>query len=201
LNRLIKDAVDAIADPVSGQCILFRERSALRVAAELWVRPGGFVPLHVHASQLERFEGISGELRIRVGRTWRTLSAGDVAVVPPGTTHGLRNMSRGIAHFRIELSPPRRGEEGLRVLFGLQTDGRVRVTRYTARPLLQVAVLFDAFLDEVHLPVVPFAVQRGVFRLLAELGRRRGYTSSFPEYSGVCDHASAVTRSRRRVPA
>jgi hypothetical protein len=30
--------------------------------------------------------------------------------------------------------------------------GRVRVTRFAARPLLQIAVLFDEYLDEVHLP-------------------------------------------------
>ena len=54
--------------------------------------------------------------------------------------------------------------------------------RATTRPLLQIAVLFDEYLDEVHLPVVPFAVQRLLFRALAWLGRRRGYGSIFPEY-------------------
>ena len=174
--------VDAITDPVTGQHIVFRERTASRVAGELFVRPGGFVPAHVHASQWERFEGISGELRFRVGLRRRRIGPGAVLVVPPGTTHAFTNPGDQVAHFFIELSPPRRGEEGLRALFGLQRDGRVRVTRFSARPLLQIAVLFDEYLDEVHLPLVPFTLQRAAFGALARLGRRRGYRSAFPEY-------------------
>jgi quercetin dioxygenase-like cupin family protein len=176
-------SIDAISDPVTGQVIVFCERTPSRVAAELRVRPGGFVPPHVHASQWERFEGVAGELHFRLGLRRRVLRAGDVLVVPPGRAHGLRNAGGDVAHFRIELSPPRRGEEGLRILFGLQRDGRVRITRFTARPLLQVAVLFDDYLDEVHLPVVPFRLQRHVFRALARIGRWRGYASDFPEYA------------------
>jgi mannose-6-phosphate isomerase-like protein (cupin superfamily) len=177
------NSLDAISDPVTGQSIVFRERTTSRVACDLLVRDGGFVPPHVHRSQWERFEGVSGQLRFRIGLRRRTLSAGDVLVVPPGTPHGLRNVGPGIAHFRIELTPPRRGEEGLRALFGLQRDGRVHVTRFSARPLLQIGVLFEEYLDEVHLPLIPFCVQRLVFRGLAHLGRRRGYRATFPEYT------------------
>jgi quercetin dioxygenase-like cupin family protein len=180
---VISHSIDVISDPVTGQAIVFRERTADRVAGELFVRSGGFVPMHVHRSQWERFEGVSGALRFRIGRQQRTVGPGDVVVVQPTTAHGLRNVGPSIAHFLIELTPPRRGEEGLRTLFGLQRDGRVRVTRFAARPLLQVAVLFDEYLDEVHLPLVPFGVQLLAFRALATLGRWRGYRSEFSEYA------------------
>jgi quercetin dioxygenase-like cupin family protein len=180
---VIRRSIDTISDPVTGQAIVFRARTAERVSGELFVRSGGFVPAHVHASQWERFEGVSGELRFRIGLKQRTLRAGEVLTIAPGTPHGLRNTGGDVAHFLIELSPPRRGEEGLRALFGLQRDGRVRVTRFTARPLLQVAVLFDEYLDEVHLPLLPLRVQRFVFRALSRLGRRRGYRATFPEYA------------------
>ncbi len=189
---MISHSIDVISDPVTGQAIVFRERTADRVAGELFVRSGGFVPMHVHRSQWERFEGVSGALRFRIGFQQRTVGPGDVVVVQPATAHGLRNVGPSIAHFLIELTPPRRGEEGLRALFGLQRDGRVfglqrdgrvRVTRFAARPLLQVAVLFDEYLDEVHLPLVPFGVQLLAFRALATLGRRRGYRSEFSEYA------------------
>ena len=179
---MLNQSIDTISDPVTGQRIIFRHRSEHRVGGELFVRPGGFVPAHVHESQSERFEGISGELRFRLGFRSRTVGAGEEVVVPPGMAHGLRNIGDEVAHFLIELSPPRRGEEGLRALFGLQSDGRVRVTRFAARPLLQVAVLFDEYLDEVHLPLIPVSIQRAVFHALAGIGRRRGYVSSFPEY-------------------
>lgn len=179
---MLKHSIDTISDPVTGQRIIFRHRSERRVAGELFIRPGGFVPPHVHASQWERFEGVSGELRFRLGLRTRTVGPGEELVVPPGTAHSLRNVGDEVAHFLIELRPPRRGEEGLRALFGLQRDGRVRVTRFAARPFLQVAVLFDEYLDEVHLPLIPVAVQRIAFRGLAAVGHRRGYASAFPEY-------------------
>jgi mannose-6-phosphate isomerase-like protein (cupin superfamily) len=176
--------LDAIEEPVSGQLVVFRQRTHDRVAGDLFVRPGGFVPVHVHAGQLERFEGVSGTLRFRCGRQRGTLGPGDAIIVPKGTPHGFRNVGREVAHFLIELTPPLRGEEGLRTLFGLQRDGRLRVTRLgVPRPVLQIAVLFDEYLDEIHLPLLPFRVQRLVFRALARLGKWRGYGSTFPEYT------------------
>jgi mannose-6-phosphate isomerase-like protein (cupin superfamily) len=176
-------AEDAIEEPVSGQRVVFGERTSDRVAGDLYVRPGGFVPMHAHARQQERFTGVSGTLRFRLG--WRrvTLRPGETVAVPPGTAHGFRNVGREEVHCLIELTPPLRGEEGLRTLFGLQRDARVRITRLgLPRPLLQVAVLFDEYLDEIGLPFVPVRIQRVVFRVLARLGRRRGYGASFPEY-------------------
>ena len=176
--------VDAIDEPSSGQRVVFWQLSSDRVAGELFVRPGGFVPVHVHGVQFERFECLSGTLSFRVGLRRRTLRRGEEIVVPPGTLHGFRNTGHEAAHLLIELTPPLRGEEGLRALFGLQRDGRLRVTRLgVPRPVLQMAVLFDEYLDEIHLPVVPLRVQRLVFGTLAKLGRRRGYRSSFPEYA------------------
>jgi mannose-6-phosphate isomerase-like protein (cupin superfamily) len=178
--------MDAIAEPVSGQLVVFRHRTREHVVAELYVRPGGFVPAHVHGRQVERFVGVSGTLRFRVGRESRTVGPGDGVTVPAGTPHGFRNVGHEVAHFLIELTPPLRGEEGLRTLFGLQRDGRLRVPRRgLPRPLLQIAVLFDEYLDEIHLPVVPLRIQRVVFRALARVGVRRGYGSSFPEYAAL----------------
>lgn len=175
---------DAIEEPVSGQLVVFRQRTSDRVAGELFVRPGGCVPAHVHPGQLERFEGVSGELRFRLGRHRETVGPGDSLVVPAGTNHGFRNLGHEIAHFRIELSPPLRGEEGLRTLFGLQRDGRLRVTRLGVPcPLLQIAVLFDEYLAEIQLPLLPHRVQRTAFRGLARLGKWRGYNATFPEYT------------------
>jgi len=176
--------VDAIEEPTSGQRVVFWQLSSDRVAGELFVRPGGFVPVHVHGVQFERFEMLSGELSFRVGLRRRTLRRHEAIVVPPGTVHGFRNVSDEVAHVLIELTPPLRGEQGLRTLFGLQRDGRLRVTRFgIPRPLLQFAVLFDEYLDEIHLPVVPLRVQKAVFGVLARLGRWRGHRSSFPEYA------------------
>ena len=185
--------MDAIEEPGSGQLVVFRQRSNDHVSAELYVRPGGFVPMHVHGRQVERFEGVSGALRFRLGMKCRTVGPGEVVRVPAGTPHGFRNVGPEVAHFLIELTPPLRGEEGLRTLFGLQRDGRLRVPRRgIPRPLLQLVVLFDEYLDEIHLPVVPLTVQRLVFTALARVGKWRGYSSSFPEYAEAPESLAAA---------
>jgi mannose-6-phosphate isomerase-like protein (cupin superfamily) len=176
--------MDAIEEPISGQLVVFRRRTSEHVAAELYVRPGGFVPMHVHGRQVERFESVSGTLSFRIGRQCRTIGPREVVSVPAGMPHGFRNVGPEVAHFLIELTPPLRGEEGLRTLFGLQRDGRLRVPRRgIPRPLLQLIVLFDEYLDEIRLPIVPLPVQRVVFGGLARVGEWRGYSSSFPEYA------------------
>jgi mannose-6-phosphate isomerase-like protein (cupin superfamily) len=185
--------MDGIEEPTSGQLVVFRQRTSARVAAELYMRPGGFVRMHVHGRQVERFEGVSGTLRFRLGRQRRTVGPGEQVTVPAGMPHGFRNVGSEIAHFLIELTPPLRGENGLRTLFGLQRDGRIRLpTLGVPRPLLQVAVLFDEYLDEIHLPFAPLPAQRVVFGALARLGRRRGYGSTFPEYARQLEPVAAL---------
>src|SRR5437763_4632854 len=90
--RLGRTPAEAIEEPVSGQLIVFGQRTRDRVAGDLFMRPGGFVPAHVHRRQLERFEGVSGTLHLRCGRQRRTLGPGDIDTVPAGTSPGFRNV-------------------------------------------------------------------------------------------------------------
>jgi len=48
-------------------------------------------PMHIHATQTERFTVLSGLLGVRVGRQTNTLVAGEVVEVAPGTPHTLWN--------------------------------------------------------------------------------------------------------------
>jgi hypothetical protein len=64
----------------------------------------------------------------------------------------------------------------------VETDGALDVVgrEHLAAP---VAVLFDEYLDEVHLPGVPWRLQKLAFGALARIGRWRGYRTEFPEYA------------------
>ena len=50
-------------------------------------------PPHVHPGQSESYEVLEGELEVMVDGDWRTLRAGESAVVPPGVDHTFRNPS------------------------------------------------------------------------------------------------------------
>jgi quercetin dioxygenase-like cupin family protein len=176
-----------IEDPATGQRIVFL-RTGETTAGELlecdlFVAPGGFVPLHMHPRQEEQFEAIAGCLEFRLGFRRRLVSAGETVVVRPRTAHWFRNAADREAHFRVRVRPAWRTENVL-LLIGLARDGLIRMRKHGyPTPLLQAAVLGTQPLDEVCLPVVPVAAQKLVFRALAPLGRAFGYRSVFPEYA------------------
>jgi quercetin dioxygenase-like cupin family protein len=179
-------ALPEIEDPTTGQRVVFlrtaEQTGGALLECDLFVQPGGFVPLHAHPRQEERFEARRGSLRFRLGRARMTVAAGETVVVPPRTAHWFRNESDEEAHFRVQVRPAWRTENVL-LLIGLARDGLIRMRRdgYPT-PLLQAAVLGTQPLDEVCLPWLPLAVQKALFVALAPLGRALGYRSVFPEY-------------------
>lgn len=175
-----------IEDPTTGQRVVFL-RTAEQTAGELlecdlFVRPGGFVPLHAHPRQEERFEARAGRMRFRLGRARLVVAAGETVVVPPGTAHWFRNEFADEAQFRVQVRPAWRTDNVL-LLIGLARDGLIRMRRHGyPTPLLQAAVLGTGPLDEVCLPWLPLPAQKALFTALAPLGRALGYRSVFPEY-------------------
>ncbi|MDQ3823875.1 MAG: cupin domain-containing protein [Actinomycetota bacterium] len=183
---VVPSPLPAIDDPATGQRIVFLQTGETTggelLECDLFVAPGGFVPLHMHPHQEERFEAISGYLRFRLGRERRVVAAGEVVVARPRTAHWFRNESDREAHFRVLVSPAWRTEHVL-LLIGLARDGLIRMRKHGyPTPLLQAAVLGTGPLDEVCLPFVPLGLQKAAFRALAPLGRALGYRSVFPEY-------------------
>jgi mannose-6-phosphate isomerase-like protein (cupin superfamily) len=49
--------------------------------------PGDQAPAHVHHESDEAFGVVSGQIEVRIGDQRRTLTAGDLVVVPAGTVH------------------------------------------------------------------------------------------------------------------
>jgi quercetin dioxygenase-like cupin family protein len=176
-----------IEDQTTGQRIVFLrtgdETDGELLECDLFVAPGGFVPLHAHPRQEERFEARRGRLRFRLGGRRLVVAAGDAVVVPPWTAHWFRNEFDEEAHFRVQVRPAWR-TENVFLLIGLARDGLIRMRRHGyPTPLLQAAVLGTQPLDEVCVPWLPLAAQKALFATLAPLGRALGYRSVFPEYA------------------
>ena len=73
----------------TGETLVFRTTSADTngelVVVEAYVEPNGAVAAaHVHPSQEERFEVLSGELEFRLGKRKLVAGPGDRVRVPPG---------------------------------------------------------------------------------------------------------------------
>lgn len=95
--------------------------------------------------------------------------------VEPSSPHTFYNHTGETAIVLVEWQPGRDMAAFLDKWFELARRGRLN-SKGMATPL-QTAVLFDAYLESIALPLVPLGVQRTLFRGLGRLGRRRGYSA------------------------
>jgi quercetin dioxygenase-like cupin family protein len=175
-------------NPLSGERFIFTETAGETggelLAFELEVPAGGRVPgAHVHPSQEERFEVVSGTMRFRKGLRSVTAEAGDSLVVPAGTSHRFANAGDEPARIRVEVRPALEMERLFETVAGLARDGRT-FAGGMPKPL-ELALFMRRFEDEVQAPIAPGLV-RVVMSPLAWLGRRRGLdrryrTSELPD--------------------
>jgi quercetin dioxygenase-like cupin family protein len=166
-----------IVNPVSGERITFRQTSAdtggeyLEIDVEL--TPDGAVPgIHVHPSQEERFEILSGHVRFRKGLKRIDAAAGDIVVVEPGKAHKFKNLGEEGAAMRVRVTPALEMERLFEAAVGLARDGRV--TKKGMPKPLDLAVFVSEFKHEVRGPGSPGWIQRATLAPLAYIARRRG---------------------------
>lgn len=178
-------AGDVIENPATGERVTFLETAAEsggeRLRFEMVFEPQGFVAQeHLHPSQEERHEVISGALGVVIDGSERLLGPGDVLVVPAGKPHRL--IEYGTVHARFELRPALRQEVLLETFAGLARDGKLGRRGFPS--LLQLAVIARAFVPEGYAAKPPPAIQRALLGPLAAIGRRRGYRPWYEAYSG-----------------
>ncbi len=145
---------------------------------EFLVEPGDWTgPDHIHLRQEERFEIVSGTLRLRVAGREELLTPGSTRVLSPSTSHNLRNDGPDEARFLLQLRPALRMEAYLRDLWRAANAGSKR--RWGAPSILQLAVIQREYPDEFfYLSRPPVRAQKALLGALAVLGRARGYRAS-----------------------
>src|SRR3954454_4251424 len=120
---------------------------------------GRLVQSHVHRRQTERFEPLSGALRlVMTGTEPRVLRPGDVGEVPPGTPH--RQISEGEGTVRVTIRPAGATEAFLERLAELCREGRVTRTGLP-RPVAAAELVRDFGADGGAAQPPP-AVQRAL---------------------------------------
>jgi quercetin dioxygenase-like cupin family protein len=165
-----------IDNPVSGEQIHFRRTAADTNGAllefDLVLAPDGHVPgKHVHPSQEERFEVLSGTMKFKMGRKTVVATEGDVVVVPAGVPHKFANGGDETAHVRVHVTPALRMEELFETAVALAEAGRT--TRKGLPKPLDLALFTREFTREVQGAFPPVWVQRASLAPLAWMARRR----------------------------
>ena len=181
-------AGDAVTNPVTGERLLFHRTASDTdgeyVLFETTVRPGGFVAArHVHPTQSERFEVVSGTLGLRVGRRTLVAGAGDTVTVPAGTAHRFWNAGDREVRFLCEVRPALTFEGLLETMFALAEAGKTN--RKGMPSPLRLAVIARRHFDVVRLPVVPHLLQRAALAPAALLGRLVGYRPTYEASAGT----------------
>ena len=111
-------AGEIIDDPISKQRITFlktaRDTFGEILRFEVCMAPGGFMNRHMHPTQRERVEVVSGTVRFRIRSRERNLASGQALVVNPGEAHEVHNQSGANAVLVIEVRPALKTGEGAR---------------------------------------------------------------------------------------
>ena len=92
-------------------------------AFEETLHPGFGPPVHVHTSQWEYFRVLDGEFEFLVGEERYRGGPGTVAVIPPNTRHGFRNVADGESIVEFLVTPAGNIDEYFRRLTEMLADG------------------------------------------------------------------------------
>jgi quercetin dioxygenase-like cupin family protein len=165
-----------IENPVTHDRVIFRTTAQDTHGASLvfddfllkdYISP----PEHVHPSQQESFEVVSGLLGIRVNGRQQVLQAGEKTVVPPGTPHTIWRVGEDETHVLVEFRPARQTEDFFETMFALARDGKTNSQGHPG--VLQFAA--GAFTYGMYVTRPPVFFQKAVFTVLGPLVRVLGY--------------------------
>ncbi|HLY48222.1 MAG TPA: SRPBCC family protein [Solirubrobacteraceae bacterium] len=138
-------------------------------------RPRGFFSQrHVHPSQVERLEVVSGQLKVTMNGRETTLHPGDVIEVPAGTPHTQVPVGEGDGRVRIQVRPASRTQQFLEQLAKLCREGAVTRSGFP-RPTAAAELILE-FSETGHASIPSLRVQRTLARLvLAAANASRPY--------------------------
>ena len=171
-----------LVNPVTGERMTFLETAAetggARVVIELHADPGGSVAAaHVHPSQWETFEVVSGTLGARIGGREVETGTGRTLGVAPGIPHTWWNAGDDELVFRCVITPALRFESLIETMFSLAADGKTNA-KGMPNPF-RLAVIANAHFDTVQLPRIPAWMQKAALALGSPFGRAMGYGATY----------------------
>jgi quercetin dioxygenase-like cupin family protein len=173
---------DEVADPRSGQRVVFRRIDADVLELDLYVSKGAFVREHIHPTQEETLTGVTGTFVQTVDGKQHTIGPGDTVVIPPRTPHNY-DVAAEDSQLLVTVKPALELDRFFRAFLGLSRDGHLAIPEDgMPKPLLTFAALMYRYRREMAAPRIPLWLQRPGLGALALLNRVLGRRSSYPEY-------------------
>jgi quercetin dioxygenase-like cupin family protein len=168
-------AGDVITNPIYGDTVRWlqigSETSATRLELTVYPQASG-PPAHKHPKSYERFEVVSGAVRLKSGREERVIEPGEKVTVPPGSTHTWHNHTDDPAVVVVEMDPGFSFAEFIDEWYELARAGRLNSKGDLS--FLQSAVLFHPHVDAIAVPGIPLGLQRALMRGLSWFARQSG---------------------------
>ena len=188
-------------NPLTGERMVFRktahDTNGTLLEIEFFIKPhtGKGRGAHIHPSFDERFEIFSGSACYMIGQDEYSAAAGDVVVLPKAIPHvhpwnagdDVLHMRRVIQFSRPEMSMLAAIEAFLETLYALAQQGKVGKNGLP-KNFLQTVVVAHAIHPATYGAGLPVALQRSLFRVLAAIGRARGYKAYYPALSNSALH-------------
>jgi uncharacterized protein YndB with AHSA1/START domain/quercetin dioxygenase-like cupin family protein len=128
-----------------------------------------FAQRHMHPSQVERLEMISGAMKVKMNGLEHVVGAGESIEIPAATPHTQVPVGDGPGHVRIQVRPAGRTQAFLEYLAQLCRDGKVGRSGFPKPRAAAELVL--GFSDTGHATTPPLAVQRALAGLVVAAAR------------------------------
>jgi hypothetical protein len=106
-------------------------------------------PVHVHPHATESYDVLQGRLEVFIDGSWRTLSRGESASVPPGVPHTFRNPDATVTRVRNVHAPAMRFGEYFGTIHRIVASGSVAHDRMTPKAMLYLAAVMMRFRSEI----------------------------------------------------
>lgn len=175
---------DRVTVPDFVDWLEFQESTGEVLRYEICFRPRAILTReHVHPSQTERHEVVSGRMRLKVDGTVHTLTDGSSMVVHAGAPHAILPAGDEAVRMRFELRPALRWEALIETAARLAAHGQ-RNWRGYVNPLLLAALAME-YRPEIYATRPSLPVQDAILRPLARLAHRLGYQERYLEPSAA----------------
>ena len=135
---------DEVADPRSGQRVIFRRIDDDVLELDLFVSKGAFVREHIHPTQEETLTGVAGTfIQVVDGKTHR-IGPGDSVTIPPRTPHNYDSAPED-CQLLVTVKPALELDRFFRAFLGLSRDGKLTIPeKGMPTPLVTFAPLCTA---------------------------------------------------------